>query len=100
MNSSTRTPARSVGTVKTAPRCTAAGSRSSRAGSAGDEDWACAELYRELCNLSAQGAWEQLLLGGGATWAQQQAAAKARAAKTAKDAQAPPDQIVPSWDRA
>ncbi|MGH7731551.1 MAG: hypothetical protein ACRENJ_09930 [Candidatus Eiseniibacteriota bacterium] len=61
---------------------------------------AAAAFYQELKTLPPQGPWEQLLLGGGAKWAKQQAAAKARAAKAAQADQTPPDHIVTYGGRA
>jgi hypothetical protein len=53
-----------------------------------------ARLYQELKNLPPQGPWEQILLGRGTKWAQQQAAAKARAEQTATADQTPGDHVV------
>ena len=51
-----------------------------------------ARLYRELLARPAQGAWEQILLGGGAAWAQEQAEGKARAAQVRQAEQAAADE--------
>ena len=53
-----------------------------------------ARLYQELKNLPPQGPWEQILLGRGTTWAQQQAAAATRAEQNATADQTPDDHIV------
>lgn len=58
-----------------------------------------ARLYQELKNLPPQGPWAELLLGAGTKWAQQQSAAKARAAKAAKDDETPDDFVVSAGGR-